>query len=90
MLLARHLYRHTPADRVRGLHDRRRRDGGADPAGADTRVGYLLYPINFLVWAYLLAEPGQTAELLSPEVTAAAPINVGADVRAHANAGSAV
>ncbi len=21
------------------------------------RVGYLLYPINFFVWAYLLAEP---------------------------------
>jgi hypothetical protein len=31
------------------------------------RVGYLLYPINFFVWAYLLAEPAQGAELLGPD-----------------------
>jgi len=31
------------------------------------RVGYLLYPINFFVWAYLLAEPAQSSELLGPD-----------------------
>jgi hypothetical protein len=27
-------------------------------------VGYLLYPINFFVWAYLLKEPAARTELL--------------------------
>ena len=27
----------------------------------DPRIGYLLYPINFFVWAYLLAEPAPPA-----------------------------
>jgi len=31
------------------------------------RVGYLLYPINFFVWAYLLAEPAQGPALLGPD-----------------------
>jgi hypothetical protein len=35
------------------------------------RVGYLLYPINFFVWAYLLAETAPMAEL--PHDTAEAP-----------------
>ena len=30
----------------------------------DPRVGYLLYPINFFVWGYLLAEPAPQADLL--------------------------
>jgi hypothetical protein len=29
-----------------------------------TRIGYLLYPINFFVWAYLLAEPTSPSDLL--------------------------
>ena len=28
------------------------------------RVGYLLYPINFFVWAYLLRTPADAPELL--------------------------
>jgi hypothetical protein len=31
------------------------------------RIGYLLYPINFFVWAYLLASPREEGELLSPD-----------------------
>jgi hypothetical protein len=31
------------------------------------RVGYLLYPINFFVWAYLLAPSPEEGELLRPE-----------------------
>ena len=30
----------------------------------DPRIGYLLYPINFFVWAYLLAEPAPPSDLL--------------------------
>jgi hypothetical protein len=28
-----------------------------------TRIGYLLYPINFFVWGYLFKEPARPAEL---------------------------
>jgi hypothetical protein len=31
------------------------------------RVGYLLYPINFFVWAYLLAEPATQTGMLPPD-----------------------
>jgi hypothetical protein len=34
-------------------------------------VGYLLYPINFFVWAYLLAEPPPPSDLLPAESTRA-------------------
>jgi hypothetical protein len=33
----------------------------------DPRIGYLLYPINFMVWAYLLAQPAPPSELLPVE-----------------------
>jgi hypothetical protein len=35
----------------------------------DPRVGYLLYPINFFVWGYLLAEPAPQADLLLADPT---------------------
>ena len=35
------------------------------------RVGYLLYPINFFVWAYLLKEPAARTELLGAHDTSA-------------------
>jgi hypothetical protein len=35
----------------------------------DPRVGYLLYPINFFVWAYLLAEPTPPSDLLPADTT---------------------
>jgi hypothetical protein len=28
-----------------------------------TRIGYLLYPINFFAWSYLFAEPGREESL---------------------------
>ena len=31
------------------------------PVGGSLGIGYLLYPINFLVWAYLLREPAETS-----------------------------
>ncbi len=57
VFLARHLYRHTPrtVSEVCNI-------AGVVMAvlillAPNPRVGYLLYPINFFVWAYLLAEP---------------------------------
>jgi hypothetical protein len=57
VLLARHLYRHPPqtVSEVCTI-------SGIVLAvlillAPNPRVGYLLYPVNFLVWAYLLAEP---------------------------------
>jgi hypothetical protein len=38
----------------------------------DPRVGYLLYPINFFVWAYLLAEPSPPLDVLPPQTAEAA------------------
>ena len=69
VLLARHLSAH-PAHRGRGLHDRRCRDVGAHPARPGSAVGYLLYPINFFVWAYLLAEPTPPSDLLPVDTKA--------------------
>jgi Glycosyltransferase family 87 len=70
VLLARHLYRHTP----RTVSEVCTIAGIVMAAlillAPDPRVGYLLYPINFFVWAYLLAEPAQPAEPLSPVATA--------------------
>ena len=40
------------------------------------RVGFLLYPINFFVWAYLLAEPARQSEIL-PVDAAGAPVGAG-------------
>jgi hypothetical protein len=60
-LLARHLYRYTPktVSEVCTI-------AGVVMAvlillAPNPRVGYLLYPINFLVWAYLLKEPAAPA-----------------------------
>ena len=36
------------------------------------RVGYLLYPINFFVWAYLLAPAERQLDLMSDDVAAPA------------------
>jgi Glycosyltransferase family 87 len=73
VLLARHLYRHTP----RTVSEVCMIAGVVISAmillAPNPRVGYLLYPINFFVWAYLLAEPNRPSELLSPEETAPLP-----------------
>ncbi len=39
----------------------------------DPRVGYLLYPINFFVWAYLLAEPAGPPDLMPADAGLPAP-----------------
>jgi hypothetical protein len=72
VLLARHLYRHPP----------RTPSEVCTIAGVvisvlillapNPRVGYLLYPINFFVWSYLLAEPAdRQPELLADSGDAA-------------------
>jgi hypothetical protein len=38
-----------------------------------TRIGYLLYPINFFVWAYLFKTPVETAETI-PELELSVPM----------------
>ena len=72
VLLGRHLYRHTP----RTVSEVCNIAGVVMAAlillAPNPRVGYLLYPINFFVWAYLLAEPAERSELL-PDVAVAAP-----------------
>jgi hypothetical protein len=89
VLLARHLYRHTPrtVSEVCTI-------AGIVMAvlillAPNPRVGYLLYPINFFVWAYLLAEPAQSAELLPPDATATDPLDAqaGSSEGAHERLG---
>jgi hypothetical protein len=70
VLLARHLYRHTP----RTVSEVCTIAGVVMAAlillAPNPRVGYLLYPINFFVWAYLLAEPADRSELLPDDAAA--------------------
>ena len=40
----------------------------------DPRVGYLLYPINFFVWAYLLAEPAPAPDVLPADTANPGPV----------------
>jgi hypothetical protein len=72
VLLTRHLYRHTP----RTVSDVCMLAGIVMSAlillAPNPRVGYLLYPINFFVWAYLLAEPASTTEMLPPDAVCSA------------------
>ena len=73
VLLARHLYRRTP----------RTVSEVAMIAGVvmsvlillapNPRVGYLLYPVNFFVWAYLLAAPVAETALADGAVDAVRP-----------------
>ncbi|MGA2933388.1 MAG: glycosyltransferase family 87 protein [Acidimicrobiales bacterium] len=81
VLLARHLYRHTP----------RTASEVCNIAGVvmsvlillapNPRVGYLLYPINFFVWAYLLAEPADRFELLPDDAVTPTEQTVAASTR---------
>ena len=75
VLLARHLYRHTPrtVSEVCNI-------AGVVMAvlillAPNPRVGYLLYPINFFVWAYLLAEPADGSELLPDDSAAGGAVS---------------
>ena len=64
VLLARHLYRHTPRTAAEVCMIAGVVMSALILLAPDPRVGYLLYPINFFVWAYLLAEPAPTPSVL--------------------------
>ncbi len=68
VLLARHLYRHTPRTAAEVCMIAGVVMSALILLAPDARVGYLLYPINFFVWAYLLAEPAPEPDLLSRDV----------------------
>jgi Glycosyltransferase family 87 len=77
VVLARHLYRRTPStvSQVCTI-------SGVVMAvlillAPSPRVGYLLYPVNFFVWAYLLAEAPQSPELLGADDRTAGVHQVG-------------
>ena len=57
VLLARHLYKHTPRSAAEVCTIAGVVMSVLILLAPNPRVGYLLYPINFFVWAYLLAEP---------------------------------
>ncbi|HEY1651893.1 MAG TPA: glycosyltransferase family 87 protein [Acidimicrobiales bacterium] len=67
VLLARYLYRHTPSTvsevcTIAGVVMT-----ALIVLAPNPRVGYLLYPINFFVWSYLLAPRPETEGLLPPD-----------------------
>ncbi len=57
VILARHLYRHTPKTAAQVCTIAGVVLSVLILLAPDPRVGYLLYPVNFFVWSYLLAEP---------------------------------
>lgn len=63
VLLARHLYRHTPSTAAEVSMIAGVVMSALILLAPDARIGYLVYPINFFVWAYLLAEPANPAEV---------------------------
>ena len=67
VLLARHLYRRTPGTAAEVCMIAGVVMAALIILAPDPRIGYLLYPINFFVWAYLLAEPAPPSDLLPVE-----------------------
>jgi hypothetical protein len=67
VMLALHLYRRTPKTVAQVCTISGVVMSVLILLAPNPRVGYLLYPINFFVWAYLLAEPARTPELLGPD-----------------------
>jgi uncharacterized membrane protein len=57
VLLAHHLYRHTPRTAAQVCMTAGVVMSALILLAPNPRVGYLLYPVNFFVWAYLLKEP---------------------------------
>ncbi len=72
VLLARHLYRRTPSTAAEVCMIAGVVMSALILLAPDPRIGYLLYPINFFVWAYLLAEPTPIPELLPADAADAA------------------
>lgn len=64
VLLARHLYRHTPSTAAEVCTIAGVVMTALILLAPDPRVGYLLYPINFFVWAYLLTERAPQSDML--------------------------
>ena len=64
VLLARHLYRHTPSTAAEVCTIAGVVMSALILLAPDPRVGYLLYPINFFVWAYLLTERPPQSDML--------------------------
>jgi hypothetical protein len=73
VLLARHLYKHTPRTATEVCMIAGVVMSALILLAPDPRVGYLLYPINFFVWAYLLAEPAAVPEENPAETAGAGP-----------------
>ncbi len=72
VLLARHLYRHTPSTTAEVCMTAGVVMSALILLAPNPRVGYLLYPINFFVWAYLLRTPaGELYRLPDPAVVPA-------------------
>ena len=67
VLLARHLYRHTPSTAAEVCTIAGVVMSALILLAPDPRVGYLLYPINFFVWAYLLTERAPQSDMLSTD-----------------------
>lgn len=64
LILARYLYKHTPSTVSRVCEITGIVMCALILLAPNPRVGYLLYPINFFVWAYLLAPRSEELELL--------------------------
>ncbi len=71
VLLARHLYRHTPQTTAEVCMIAGVVMSALILLAPNPRVGYLLYPINFFVWAYLLRAPTDAPDGLLDVVPAA-------------------
>jgi hypothetical protein len=74
VLLARHLYRHTPRTATEVCMIAGVVMTALILLAPDPRVGYLLYPINFFVWAYLLAEPAPPPDELTADTVDPGPV----------------
>jgi hypothetical protein len=72
VLLARHLYRHTPKTAADVCLIAGVVMSALILLAPDPRVGYLLYPVNFFVWAYLLAPPSQAPDVLPADAVGTA------------------
>jgi hypothetical protein len=68
--LARHLYKHTPKTVSEVCNIAAVVLSVLILLAPNPRVGYLLYPINFFVWAYLLKEPAVPGDLLADDDSA--------------------
>jgi hypothetical protein len=67
VVLARYLYKHTPSTVSQVCNISGVVMCALILLAPNPRVGYLLYPINFFVWAYLLKAQPDEGELLSPD-----------------------